>query len=44
MRKIYVSMAWGFVALILVSLWHGLSGVHLADDTTADNVEAEAGK
>jgi hypothetical protein len=44
MRKIYVSMALGFAALILVSLWHGLSGVIMADGTTADNVDVGTGK
>jgi hypothetical protein len=42
MRKIYVSMALGFAALIIVSLWHGLSG--MADGTTVGNVDVGTGK
>ena len=43
MRTIYVTMALGFATLILVSLWVGLSGVNIAADTTAGNVEVGTG-
>jgi len=44
MTKLYVSIALAFAVVILASLWHGLSRMHLADNTTTENVAAETGK
>jgi hypothetical protein len=42
MKSVYVSTALLFVALIVVSLWHGLSGIHGA--TISDGVTIGLGK
>jgi hypothetical protein len=44
MNRLYVIMAALFVAVILASLWYGLSGVHIAKNATADSVTVGLGK
>jgi type II secretory pathway component PulJ len=44
MKTVYAITALLFVALILVSLWHGLSDMQAAKNATSDSVTIGLGK
>jgi hypothetical protein len=44
MHRLFVIFAFFFVALIVASLWHGISNMHLAENATADGVATRLGK
>jgi len=44
MRNVYVFASLLFVALILVSLWYGLRGIHMATSASSESVTFGLGK
>ena len=44
MKNVYVFASLLFAALILVSLWHGLSGIHMASSANSESVTIGLGK
>jgi hypothetical protein len=44
MKNVYVFTSLLFVALILVSLWHGLSSLQVARNAASDSVTIGLGK
>jgi hypothetical protein len=44
MKNVFTFMSVLFAALILVSLWHGLSGIHMANTANSDSVTIGLGK